>query len=463
MHTIIIYDTIQENQVGVQLNSISSEKKVGKLSKILTKLGRLPDDFDEKPLLEVLEHKNEKVRVLVIKNLAKLSDITYLDLFKNIVNEDESSSVRREAVSAIGRLRHPDAKEILFAFLNDNDPEIVLQSIRGLLVFKQERDVTNNLKKLINHPNEIIQEVIHKEFKSDKNNSVVDHVKSPDFMKNVVVKGDVIETLKLIPDESIHLTFTSPPYYNARDYSIYRSYKEYLLFLENVFREVHRVTKEGRFFILNTSPVIIPRVGRQYSSRRYPIPYDIHPILVKMGWEFIDDIVWVKPEASAKNRNAGFLQHRKPLGYKPNACSECVMVYRKKTDKLIDWNMKQYSKEIIDVSRVDGDYETSNLWEIDPTYDKTHSAVFPLELCNRVIKFYSFVGDLVFDPFAGSGTFGKSAINLNRFFFLTEQQSKYIERIKEHVNQGQLFGENKFTPRFLNIKDFCKEIENGID
>jgi len=100
--------------------------------------------------------------------------------------------------------------------------------------------------------------------------------------------------------------------------------------LENVFKEVHRVTKEGRFFVLNTSPIIIPRISRAHASKRYPIPYDIHPLLVKMGWEFIDDIIWVKPEASVKNRNAGFLQHRKPLGYKPNAVSEMLMVYRKK-------------------------------------------------------------------------------------------------------------------------------------
>jgi DNA modification methylase len=57
-----------------------------------------------------------------------------------------------------------------------------------------------------------------------------------------------------------------------------------------------------------------------------------------MGWEFIDDIIWVKPEASVKNRNSGFAQHRKPLGYKANAVNEYVMVYRKATDKLIDWN-----------------------------------------------------------------------------------------------------------------------------
>jgi len=144
-----------------------------------------------------------------------------------------------------------------------------------------------------------------------------------------VVHGDVQEVLKYVPDESVHLTFTSPPYYNARDYSIYQSYEEYLNFWK-CFKEVHRVTKEGRFFVLNTSPIIIPRISRAHASKRYPIPYDIHPLLVKMGWEFIDDIIWVKPEASVKNRNAGFLQHRKPLGYKPNAVSEMLMVYRKK-------------------------------------------------------------------------------------------------------------------------------------
>jgi DNA modification methylase len=232
------------------------------------------------------------------------------------------------------------------------------------------------------------------------------------------------------------------------------SYKEYLVFLEEVFKEVHRITKEGRFFILNSSPVIIPRVGRQYSSKRYPIPYDIHPLLIKMGWEFIDDIVWEKPEASAKNRNAGFLQHRKPLGYKPNPCTECVMVYRKKTDKLIDWNIKQYPKNIIEESKINGDFVSSNVWKICPTFDKTHSAVFPLKLCNKIIKFYSFKGDLVFDPFAGSGTFGKSAMELNRFFFLTEKEKKYVDRIKENISQINLLYGNNFMPSFLNIEKF---------
>lgn len=67
-----------------------------------------------------------------------------------------------------------------------------------------------------------------------------------------------------------------------------------------------------------------------------------------MGWEFIDDIVWEKPEYSVKNRIGGFQQHRKPLAYKPNSVTEYLMVYRKQTDKLIDWNIHQWNPESVD-------------------------------------------------------------------------------------------------------------------
>ena len=361
---------------------IDVSENVANLVSQLEHLGRLPDDFDISGLMALAKHSNENVRYLAIKNLAKLSRIDLLDIFVEIADNDGSSIVRKEAVSAIGRLRDRQTKAILINYLYDKNPEIVLQAMRGLLVFKKDKDVESELSRFKNHQNEIIREIITKEF-SKESKSSGDHTASPEFMRNVVVDGDVEEIMKAVPDESIHLTFTSPPYYNARDYSIYSSYQEYLDFLERVFKDVHRITKEGRFFVLNTSPIIIPRVGRQYSSKRYPIPYDIHPLLIRMGWEFIDDIVWVKPEASAKNRNAGFLQHRKPLAYKPNACTECVMVYRKKTSKLIDWNIKQYPEKTIEDSKINGDYESSNIWKIDPTFDKTHSAVFPSGLVQQ--------------------------------------------------------------------------------
>lgn len=428
----------------------------GTIIYILEKLGRLENSYSIEPLQNLLSHSNENIRALSLKNLAKLENINLLPTFIKYASVDESTIVRREAVSAIGRLRNNKAIPALISFLNDKDPKVVMQAIRGLLVFSHYSNVKNELKKLLGHPNELIREVINKEINGIqyKSKNQQKHDEFPEFLRNTVVHGDVQEIIKYVPDESVHLTFTSPPYYNARDYSIYQSYDEYLSFLEKVFKEVHRITKEGRFFILNTSPIIIPRISRQHASKRYPIPYDVHPLLVKMGWEFIDDIVWVKPEASVKNRNAGFLQHRKPLAYKPNAVTEMLMVYRKKTDKLIDWNIRQYSWDKVKKSKVLEKYETTNVWHIDPTFDKVHTAVFPLELCNRVIKFYSFVGDLIFDPFAGSGTLGRAALNLNRNFFLTEKEAKYINRIKEELNKcGNLFNQTG-EPKFLNLDQF---------
>lgn len=442
---------------GALARAIENLKNSNNIAYFLENLGLLPEDFDGSLLLQFINHPNNNIRYWVVKNLGKLEDITYLIPLSKVAKEDPDSSVRREAVSSIGRMRNKMNIPVLLEFLKDNDPKIIAQAIRGLLVFKGNVDVDSALKKLIEHPNEFVQQIIQKEyFPKRSSQSHLPHYESYDFIKNVVVNGDVRDVLQIIPDESIHLTFTSPPYYNARDYSIYPSYKAYLQFLKDVFEKVHRITKEGRFFILNTSPIIIPRVSRQHSSKRYPIPFDIHPILIEMGWEFIDDIVWLKPEASVKNRNAGFLQHRKPLAYKPNPVTEYLMVYRKKTDKLIDWNIRQYNYKIVKESKVMGEYETSNVWSIDPTFDKNHSAVFPLELCNRVIKFYSFKGDLVFDPFAGSGTLGLAANNNGRYFFLTEKEEKYFQVIKRNLGNNSLFSNKE--PRFFKLNEFKETI-----
>ncbi len=428
----------------------------------LESFGRLSDDSDEELFLDLAKNESEKIRTLALKNLAKLEKVSLLSFFFGVFQNDSSTSVKREAVSAMGRMRNRNTIPYLLTALKSDDPKITLQAMRGLLVFKNDKEILSQLYRLKNHQNEMIREVIEKEINFLEPESEQNHTKSPDFMKNVAVNGDVLETLKHIPNQSIHLTFTSPPYYNARDYSIYLSYEVYLEFLRKVFEETHRITKEGRFLVINTSPVIMPRVSRSHSSKRYPIPFDLNSIVTKMGWEFIDDIVWEKPEACVKNRNGGFQQHRKPLGYKPNARTEYVMVYRKKTDKLIDWNMRQYPYHTTQKSKVQESFETSNLWKIDPSFDKTHSAVFPIELCRRVVKFYSFVGDLIFDPFAGSGTLGQAAYELQRFFFLTEIDKGYHGRIKERLSNKNIFDDTEKSPSFVAFNEFVKIVKKQI-
>lgn len=431
----------------------------GDLIFILENLGYLPSSFDSNWLINLLENKNEQVRFWAVKNIGKLNSDEYLTKLKEIAINDISTTVKREAVSSIGRMRNDKGKTILLEMLNNNDPKIVSQAIRGLLVFKGESDIDEALKELVNHENEMVRTVIYKEYfaKEKRKENILPHAETYTYLKNTIVNGDVRDILKIIPDESFHLTFTSPPYYNARDYSIYPSYDAYLKFLEEVFQETYRTTKEGRFLIVNTSPVIVPRISRSHSSKRYPIPFDIHHFLMQMGWEFIDDIVWMKPEYSVKNRIGGFQQHRKPLAYKPNSVTEYLMVYRKQTDKLIDWNIRQYDNQIVEESKVIDGFESTNVWQICPKSDKIHSAIFPVDLCKRVVEYYSFKGDLVFDPFGGSGTLGRTAKSLGRKFFLTEKEPRYFEYMQSFQSKDALFKED--STKFLTLDQFKNTIK----
>lgn len=438
------------------IRQIKTTSNVAQLIGLFHDIGKIATGIDLSYIEKLTTHHHNGIRMYAIKTLGKANNISYINIFYNVYKRDSATNVKRECVSAIGRLRNESTIDLLIEILNDTDPKIVCQAIRGLLVFKGNQKVDNILKNMITHDNETIRDVIKKEyFVTEDSNKKSDHVKTPEYIHNVAVLGDNIETMKCLPDDLVHLTFTSPPYYNARDYSIYSSYETYLNFLEDVFREVMRLTKEGRFLIVNTSPIIVPRISRAHSSKRYPIPFDLHNRLTKLGWEFIDDIVWMKPEYSVKNRVGGFQQHRKPLGYKPNSVTEYLMVYRKPTTKLLDWNIHQYENNIVEQSKVNGVFETTNVWQICPKSDKIHSAVFPVELCKRVIEYYSYKGDLVFDPFAGSGTFGRTAINMDRYFFLIEKEPTYFEYLKS------FFEDNIFTkdhPTFLTLEKFKQKI-----
>lgn len=450
-------ETLKKDENGSFRHLTEKYKDAKNLSFILENLGYLPNEFDGSFLFDLLNHENPKVRLLSAKNIAKLNKVENLEKLWDAYKQETDTSTKREIVSAIGRLRNGRNKPYLFEILLDDDPKVVCQAIRGLLHYEDDVLVERKLKPLMNHQNETVRTVIYKEFFADKTRkeNALPHPETYDYLKNVVVNADVLETLKFVPDESIHLTFTSPPYYNARDYSIYPSYDAYLEFLESVFKETHRITKEGRFLIINTSPIIIPRVSRAHSSRRYPIPFDLHPFLMKMGWDFIDDIIWLKPEYSVKNRIGGFMQHRKPLGYKPNSITEYLMVYRKETPRLLDWNIRSYPQKTVEESKVTDKYETTNVWKIDPTFDKVHSAVFPVELCKRVVQYYSYKGDLVFDPFAGSGTVGRTAKSLGRYFFLTEKDKDYFEYMQSKAQKSvSLFTEN--STKFLTLEQFIE-------
>lgn len=271
----------------------------------------------------------------------------------------------------------------------------------------------------------------------EKNHSKSNGKYSLSTLRNIIALGDSEVILQDFPSDSIDLVFTSPPYYNARpEYTDYITYEEYLLKMRKIIQNIHRVLAEGRFFVMNISPVLIRRSNRNESSKRIAVPFDMHRIFVEEGYDFIDDILWQKPEGAgwAIGRGRRFAADRNPLQYKPVPITEYVLVYRKHTDKLIDWNIRAHpNQELVKASLIEDDYERTNIWKIKPSHNKRHPAIFPVELAEKVIKYYSFKEDVVLDPFAGIGTTGKAAVITGRRFVLIDNDSKYVEVMRNEV------------------------------
>lgn len=262
------------------------------------------------------------------------------------------------------------------------------------------------------------------------------HRKSP-LTENMLIQGDCIEKLQILPEQSIDLIFTSPPYYNARkQYAEYITYEDYLEFMRRVIKECSRVLMNGKYFVINTAPVIVPRAERQDISHRLAIPFDLHTIFMQEGYEFVDDIVWEKPEGAgwSTGRGRGFLKNRNPMTYKAVPVTEYLMVYRKKPCIPIECFLKHTEKEILEISKVQGDYEATNIWKLAPAYDIRHPAVFPIKLAENIIKYYSFVGDYVLDPFSGTGTTLKAALEQDRHFCGIEKNVEYMGYIRNDLD-----------------------------
>lgn len=268
-----------------------------------------------------------------------------------------------------------------------------------------------------------------------KKNSVI----ARSELRNTIIQGDAEFTLAELPAESVDLVFTSPPYFNARpDYTEYAAYEEYLGKMRRVIQQCHRLLSEGRFIVFNVSPVLIRRTSRNKASTRIAVPFDLHRIFIEESFDFIDDIIWEKPSGAgwATGRGRRFAADRNPLQYKAVPVTEYVLVYRKRTDKLIDWNIRQHhDQEAVARSKVADGYETTNIWRLPPSYSKEHPAIFPLALAERVVRYYSFEGDVVLDPFAGSGTLGQAAVQLGRKFVLSELEPDYVQLIRRNATK----------------------------
>ena len=224
----------------------------------------------------------------------------------------------------------------------------------------------------------------------------------------------------------VDCVITSPPYFNAKEYSQYESISKYMDVMKDIFSKVHKILNESRMCVINISPILIPREKRSKQSYRIPLPFYFVPMMEDIGFEFLEDIIWKKPDGAAANRNGGFYRHRKPLAYKPNIVTEYILVFKKKSNKILD-------KFIKNESLVDDGYERTNVWEFNPETKSSHPAPFPIELPDKCIKYYSYENDVVLDPFMGSGTTGLASLNNNRKFVGIDYNHFYYRLAKERI------------------------------
>jgi DNA modification methylase len=222
-----------------------------------------------------------------------------------------------------------------------------------------------------------------------------------------------------LASESIDLTVTSPPYYNAPfDYpGMYRDYDEYLKMLSKVSDELYRVTTEGRIVCIVIDDMLV-------DGEKLPIVADCTTIMRQTGFRYRDRITWVKPKGYSRiSRRSGVLvQHPYPMYFYPDNIQESVLIFQK--GRFDYKKIKTIDHGTLDESRIDTRAFNQNEWNLTvwqitnvlPTNNVLEKgiAAFPEELASRLIQLFSFVGEMVLDPFLGSGTTSRSAASLGR-------------------------------------------------
>lgn len=268
-----------------------------------------------------------------------------------------------------------------------------------------------------------------------------------------------------LPDKSVHLVITSPPYWQLKDYGASNqigfndSYEDYINNLNLVWKECFRVLNDGCRLCIN--------IGDQFARSVYYGRYKIIPIRTEIikfcetiGFDYMGAIIWQK--ATTMNTTGG-ATIMGSFPYPRNGIIkldyEFILIFKKSGDApIVSREIKEKSK----MSKEEWNQYFTGHWNFNGTKQDKHLAMFPEELPKRLIKMFSFVGDTILDPFLGSGTTTLAAKNLDRDSVGYEINKKFLPIIKEKIgaNKDDLFKGVTFKVQEQKNKsvDFKKEI-----
>ncbi|MEM3693912.1 MAG: site-specific DNA-methyltransferase [Candidatus Bathyarchaeia archaeon] len=265
-------------------------------------------------------------------------------------------------------------------------------------------------------------------------------------LENMLIFGDCRD-MKELPDGCVHLVVTSPPYFNAPfDYpDLFASYDEFLDLIRNVGKELRRVLARGRIACFVTQDVRI-------KGKLYPVPADIIRIMREEGFIYRDRIIWRKPEGYIRiSRRSGVqIQHPYPMYFYPDNIFEEIIILQNSEYKYPKLSPQLEASKIDMREFIQGKWYLS-VWDITnvlPLKGRLEEGVaaFPEEIPYRLIKLFSFKGETVLDPFMGSGTTLKVALELGRKAIGYEIDLELLDIIKKKLNidQAKLLESNSF-------------------
>jgi len=266
-----------------------------------------------------------------------------------------------------------------------------------------------------------------------------------------VVFGDC-RTMKEIPDQSIQLTVTSPPYYNAPfDYpGLFSDYNEFLTLIQDVCRDLYRVSAAGRIVCFVTDDMLV-------KGQKYPVVADITRLMLQAGFRYRDRIVWVKPKGYVRisRRSGVVIQHPYPMYYYPDNIQESILIFQKGRfdySYVRDLSLRLLEKSRIPLKDYNGDEWHLTVWNITNVLPlglrlEKGIAAFPEEIPKRLIKLFSFHGETVLDPFLGSGTTMKVAKELGRNSWGYEIDRRLKKVIRQKLSGHQSDSKVEFRVR----------------
>lgn len=240
------------------------------------------------------------------------------------------------------------------------------------------------------------------------------------FLNQILCKSS--ERMTELPDNSIHLMVTSPPYNVGKEYDNNLTLEEYRDFLKEIWREVRRVLVPGGRACIN-----LANLGRK---PYIPLHAFISEDMLQLNFLQRGELIWDK--ASSASPSTAWGSWLSPLNPTLRDVHEYILVFSKQTFKRENPHKRKSS-----ISREEFLKFTKSMWTF-PAESATkigHPAPFPVELPYRLIQLYTFEEEVVLDPFMGSGQTAIAAIKTNRYYIGYEIEEAYVKLGEQRINE----------------------------